>query len=101
MTRNVTPSPGQSVTAAVIEDALMDTGHMIDPHRAQVIEQRLRAAGLLAGAPPRKPADPELFARTAPAWNCVTAEGGPHYVSAGPAPPRGTCLWCGEGPPLP
>jgi len=98
MTRNVTPSPGQSVTAAIIEDTLMDTGHMADPHRAHAIELRLRAAGLLAEAPPRKPVDPELFARTAPAWNCVTDSDGPHYLSTGPVPERGTCLWCGVKP---
>jgi hypothetical protein len=40
--------------------------------------------------------DPELFARTAPRWNCVSAPGeGPHYLSPGPVPPRGDCQWCG------
>ena len=41
------PSPGQSMTAALIEDTLLSTGHMIDPDRARAIETRLRDAGLL------------------------------------------------------
>lgn len=38
------------------------------------------------------PIDPELFARTAPAWNCIAdpAEG-PHYIGT----PDGSCAWCG------
>lgn len=37
------------------------------------------------------PIDPELFARTAPAWNCVADPGqGPHYLAA-----DGSCQWCG------
>lgn len=36
------------------------------------------------------PVDPELFKRTAPAWNCVDYPGeGMHYT------PDGDCLWCG------
>jgi hypothetical protein len=38
----------------------------------------------------QRPIDAELFARTAPAWNCVSHPGeGPHYASAG------DCVWCG------
>jgi hypothetical protein len=36
------------------------------------------------------PVDPELFARTAPAWNCVASDG-PHYLNA-----AGGCQWCGR-----
>lgn len=36
------------------------------------------------------PVDPELFARTAPKWNCVDYPGeGMHYT------PGGDCGWCG------
>jgi hypothetical protein len=38
----------------------------------------------------REPVDPELFARTAPKWNCVD-NGGPHYRLA-----DGSCGWCGD-----
>jgi hypothetical protein len=34
--------------------------------------------------------DPDLYARTAPAWNCTTDPDGPHYIAAG-----GGCQWCG------
>jgi hypothetical protein len=37
----------QPEVEAIIEGALIDTGHMIDPHRAHVIALRLRAAGML------------------------------------------------------
>jgi len=38
-----------------------------------------------------RPVDAELFARTAPAWNCVDYPGdGMHYTG-----PRGDCAWCG------
>jgi hypothetical protein len=37
----------------------------------------------------RRPVDPELFERTAPAWNCISDPDGPHYLSGG------GCLWCG------
>jgi hypothetical protein len=43
----------------------------------------------------RAPVDRELFERTAPKWNCVNFADGPHYLSTGPVPPRGDCLWCG------
>jgi hypothetical protein len=47
-------------------------------------------------APAKQPVNPELFARTAPQWNCVDFPGdGMHYWSAGPVPPRGDCVWCG------
>jgi hypothetical protein len=36
-------------------------------------------------------ADPALFARTAPAWNCVTYLDGMHYT-----PGTGKCEWCGK-----
>ena len=37
------------------------------------------------------PADPELFARTAPRWNCVDYPGdGMHYLASH----GGGCLWC-------
>jgi len=36
----------------------------------------------------RTPVNPDLFARTAPAWNCVTGDG-PHYT------PGRRCEWCG------
>jgi hypothetical protein len=40
----------------------------------------------------REPVDPELFARTAPAFNCIAYPGeGPHYIGRG-----GRCQWCGE-----
>jgi hypothetical protein len=43
---------------------------------------------------PRQPVNPELFARTAPAWNCVDYPGdGMHYAPAG-----GDCRWCGATP---
>jgi hypothetical protein len=35
--------------------------------------------------------DAGLFARTAPAWNCVTYLDGPHYT-----PGSGGCEWCGK-----
>jgi hypothetical protein len=36
------------------------------------------------------PADPDLYARTAPAFNCITDPvNGPHYISA-----TGGCSWC-------
>lgn len=39
----------------------------------------------------RTPVDPELFRRTAPAWNCVDYPGdGMHYANSG-----GDCSWCG------
>lgn len=38
----------------------------------------------------REPGDPELFARTAPRWNCVDYPDGPHYLSGG------ACAWCGR-----
>ena len=42
--------------------------------------------------PERIPVMPELFARTAPAFNCISdPEDGPHYIS-----PAGVCQWCGE-----
>jgi len=48
------------------------------------------------GQPARcTPVDRELFERTAPKWNCVDFADGPHYLSTGPVPPRGDCLWCG------
>jgi hypothetical protein len=34
--------------------------------------------------------DPDLYARTAPAWDCTVDPGGPHYIAAG-----GGCQWCG------
>lgn len=38
------------------------------------------------------PADPDLYARTAPAWNCVTDPiDGPHYHDG-----KGGCHWCGK-----
>jgi hypothetical protein len=38
-----------------------------------------------------RPVDPELFARTAPAWNCISHPGeGMHYT------PGDGCLWCGK-----
>jgi hypothetical protein len=38
------------------------------------------------------PTDPELFARTAPHWNCVDYPGeGMHYT-----PPGHGCVWCGK-----
>lgn len=37
------------------------------------------------------PIDPELFKRTAPAWNCVAyPNDGMHYVAR-----NGDCQWCG------
>ena len=37
------------------------------------------------------PVNPELFRRTAPAWNCVDYPGdGPHYLNR-----SGGCQWCG------
>lgn len=37
------------------------------------------------------PIDAELFARTAPAWNCVDFPGeGMHLLAR-----DGSCLWCG------
>jgi len=37
------------------------------------------------------PVNPELFRRTAPAWNCVDYPGeGPHYLNR-----SGSCQWCG------
>jgi len=38
----------------------------------------------------RTPVDPELFARTAPAFNCITSPEGPHYRAG-----DGSCRWCG------
>ena len=39
----------------------------------------------------RQPVDPELFARTAPQWNCVDYPNeGMHSTS-----PQGNCVWCG------
>ena len=38
----------------------------------------------------RIPVDPELFRRTAPAWNCVDYPGAMHYL-----PGTDTCAWCG------
>ena len=52
---------------------------------------------VVVGTKPRRPraaepVDPELFARTAPRWNCVDFPGeGMHY-----RPRRGPCLWCGS-----
>lgn len=38
-----------------------------------------------------EPIDPELFNRTAPAWNCVSDPAdGPHYLSGR------VCQWCGR-----
>ena len=44
-----------------------------------------------AGKPRRRPADPDLFRRTAPRWNCVDYPDGPHY-----RPGRAACAWCGR-----
>jgi hypothetical protein len=41
--------------------------------------------------PERQPIDPALFARTAPAWNCISDPDGPHYT-----PGSGRCEWCGK-----
>lgn len=56
-----------------------------------------QSVGIVPVGPParRAPVDPELYARTAPAWTCVSAPDGPHYLSPGPVPPRGSCEWCG------
>jgi hypothetical protein len=37
----------------------------------------------------RAPVNPELFARTAPAWNCISYPDGMHYL-----PGTDTCAWC-------
>lgn len=40
----------------------------------------------------RLPVDPDLFARTAPQWNCVAFPGeGMHYLDG-----QGGCQWCGQ-----
>ena len=40
----------------------------------------------------KRPVDAELFARTAPAWNCVDYPGdGMHYTPADHG-----CVWCGK-----
>ena len=40
-----------------------------------------------------RPVDPELFARTAPQWNCVSYPlDGPHYTPG----IGGDCAWCGK-----
>jgi len=42
--------------------------------------------------PERRPVDPELFARSAPAWNCIAHPGeGMHYLTG----LGGSCAWCG------
>jgi hypothetical protein len=43
-------------------------------------------------AAPRAPVDPELFKRTAPAWNCVSYPGGMHYLAGEQLE---VCAWCG------
>lgn len=69
-------NPTDAELAAAIQRGLAD-GSLVD------------AADWLAANKPQ-PADPELFRRTAPAWNCVDYPGdGPHYT------PGNTCQWCG------
>jgi hypothetical protein len=49
------------------------------PDRWQAEEDRLE----------RQPVDPGLFARTAPAWNCIDHDGGMHLIGGD------SCSWCG------
>jgi hypothetical protein len=42
------------------------------------------------GGTTRTPVNPELFRRTAPAWNCVDFPGAMHYL-----PSTDACAWCG------
>jgi hypothetical protein len=51
---------------------------------------RTDARALAAYLEARAPVDPELFRRTAPAWNCVDYPDGMHYL-----PGTSTCAWCG------
>lgn len=69
----------------------------VSSYAAGASEAMARSVGIVPVGPParRRPVDPELYARTAPAWTCVSAPDGPHYLSPGPTPPRGSCQWCG------
>lgn len=69
----------------------------VTTYEAPAAAAMAQSVGIVPVGPParRAPVDPELYARTAPAWTCVTAPDGPHYLSSGPTPPRGDCEWCG------
>lgn len=71
------------------------TSSGVSSYAAPAATAMARSVGIVPVGPPA-PVDLALFARTAPRWNCVSAPGeGPHYLSAGPVPPRGDCQWCG------
>jgi hypothetical protein len=63
---------------AASQDAIREAGTRTD------------ARALAAYMEARTPVDPELFRRTAPAWNCIAYPDGMHYL-----PGTSTCAWCG------
>ena len=70
--------------AAGFGEAASELDDYVKAHRGEVIGEQAPTATVV-------PVDPDLFARTAPRWNCVSFPGdGMHYLNR-----DGSCQWCG------